>query len=460
MGLLPAADAQTRREAGRAERQVVARSEHAVWAPPAERPDPVDVLERQAAQRVPEFVPIRYGRMAVSPFSFYRGGAAIMAWDLAHTPTTALRVQACGDAHLLNFGVFAAPDRQLVFDLNDFDETLPAPFEWDLKRLAASFVIAARDNAFTRADQRDLAQTAVHEYQRLLAAFVPMPFLDVWYERFDADSLQAQLAANADGKVVARFEKQLTKAQRRTSLGALARFAERSGDGYRIKPDPPLIVPVPPEALAELEPVIRQGFADYGASLSPERRMVLSRYHFVDFARKVVGVGSVGTEAYMLLLMGNGDGDPLFLQLKQAQESVLAPYAGASTYEQQGERVVHGQRIMQAASDTFLGWFVGTGAAGRHFYLRQLRDMKGSADVSAMTPHGMKLYARACGATLARAHARSGDVAQLSGYVGTSTKFADAVTEFAVAYADQNERDYEALLAAEADGRVTIERGV
>lgn len=449
-----------RRDAGRAERDAVPREAHAVWAPPADRPDPVAVLERQAAARVPELVPIRYGRMAVSPFTFYRGGAAIMAWDLAHTPTTSLRVQACGDAHLLNFGVFAAPDRRLVFDLNDFDETLPAPFEWDVKRLAASFVIAARDNGFTRTQQREVTRTAVREYQRLMAEFVPLPFLDVWYARLDADTLQEELSAGAGDKLVSRMEKQLTRAQRRTSLGALARFAEQTAEGYRIKPDPPVVVPVPAEQIEALEPIITQAFADYGATLSPERRIVLSRYSFVDFARKVVGVGSVGTEAYMLLLMGNGDRDPLFLQLKEAQESVLAAHAGASEYEQQGERVVQGQRIMQAASDAFLGWFVGAGEARRHFYMRQLRDMKGSADIASMTPQALGLYARACGGTLARAHARSGDVARLSGYVGTGARFAAAIEEFAVAYADQNERDHEALMAAEADGRIVVERGV
>lgn len=455
-----APQAAARREAGRAERERVPREAHAGWTAPVDRPDPVEVLEGQAATRVPELVPIRYGRMLVSPFTFFRGGAAIMAWDLAHTPTTSLRLQICGDAHLMNFGVFAAPDRRLVFDLNDFDETLPGPFEWDLKRLAASFVIAARDNGFDAADQRAAAREAVREYQRVMTERAPMPFLDAWYERLDVDRVGELLESGASEKINSRFRKNIAKAQSRTSLGALERFAEFDGAGYRIKPDPPVVVPFSPQEIAAAQRIITRAFEDYGASMTPDRRLVLRRYELADFARKVVGVGSVGTEAFMLLLMGNGHGDPLFLQLKEAQESVLAPYAGASEYAKHGERVVQGQRIMQAASDVFLGWFVGTGRKRRHFYMRQLRDMKGSADVARMTPDVLRLYARACGGTLARAHGRSGDAAELSGYVGTGAKFAGAIEEFAVAYADQNELDHAALLAAEADGRIVVERGV
>ena len=442
---------------GKELRKAVPREEHASWRAPADRPDPVEVLKAQDATRVPDLVPIRHGRMLVSAFTFFRGAAAIMAWDLAHTPTTSLTVQSCGDAHLMNFGVFAAPDRRLVFDLNDFDETLPAPFEWDLKRLAASFVIAARDNGFAGRDQRAAARAAVSEYQRVMAAFVQMPFLDVWYTRVDADRLLELLAPTASKKGLSQARKGIAKAQRRTSLGALKRFAAKVEGGFRIKPDPPVVVPIPRDQLAASEALIRRAYGDYGATLSPERRIVLSRYHFADFARKVVGVGSVGTEAYMLLLMGERDDDPLFLQLKEAQESVLSPYAGASEYDQDGERVVQGQRIMQAASDSFLGWLT---VSGKDFYVRQLRDMKGSADVAVMNPKGLRDYARVCGATLARAHARSGQVGQLSGYIGKGAPFARAIEEFAVAYADQNELDYQALLAAERDGRITVERGV
>jgi uncharacterized protein (DUF2252 family) len=441
---------------GRELRKAVPREEHAGWRAPEDRPDPVEVLKAQDATRVPDLVPIRHGRMLVSPFTFFRGTAAIMAWDLAHTPTTSLTVQACGDAHLMNFGVFAAPDRRLVFDLNDFDETLPAPFEWDLKRLAASVVIAARDNGFAERDQRAAARATVSEYQRVMAAFVKMPFLDVWYTRIDAEGLLDRLAPTASKKGLSEARKGIAKAQRRTSLGALKRFAVKVDGAFRIKPDPPVVVPIRPDQLVASESMIRGAFDDYGATLSPERRIVLSRYHFADFARKVVGVGSVGTEEYMLLLMGERDDDPLFLQLKEAQESVLAPYAGASEYEQNGERVVEGQRIMQTASDSFLGW---VSVAGKDFYVRQLRDMKGSVDV-AMNPKDLRDYARVCGATLARGHARSGPVGHLSGYIGKGAPFARALEEFAVAYADQNERDYQALLDAERDGRISVERGV
>ena len=442
---------------GKEMRQTVPREEHAGWRAPKDRPDPVHVLEEQDATREPELVPIRHGRMLVSAFTFFRGTAAIMAWDLAHTPTTSLTVQACGDAHLSNFGVFAAPDRRLVFDLNDFDETLPAPFEWDLKRLAASFVVAARDSEFADRDQRAAARAAVSEYQHMMAEFVKMPFLDVWYTRIDVDRLLELLAPTTRKKGLSRVRKGIAKAQSKTSLGALARFAEKVDGAFRIKPDPPVVVPITPDQLAASEALIRRAFADYGATLSPERRIVLSRYHYADFARKVVGVGSVGTEAFMLLLMGERDDDPLFLQLKEAQESVLAPYAGASEYDQHGERVVQGQRIMQAASDSFLGWLA---ASGKDYYVRQLRDMKGSVDVATLDPKGLRTYARVCGATLARAHARSGQVGQLSGYVGKGAPFARAIEEFAVAYADQNEHDYQALLDAERDGRIAVERGV
>ncbi len=300
---------------------------------------------------MPELVPIRHGRMIVSPFTFYRGGAAIMAWDLSRTPTTGLRVQCCGDAHLSNFGMFAAPDRRLVFDLNDFDETLPAPFEWDVKRLVASLVVAARNNGHRPKEQRAAARATAAAYRTTMAEAARMRFLDVWYARIDADTLLAELTATEAKSA----QKTLAKAHTRTSLGSLAKFAQRVNGGYRIKQQPPLIVRPPEESYGDFEQIIRQGLTDYARSLAPDRRVVLDHYHYEDFARKVVGVGSVGTEAFMLLLVGDREDDPLFLQIKQASASALAPYAGASQYEHQGERVVQGQRLMQSASDAFLG---------------------------------------------------------------------------------------------------------
>jgi len=444
---------------GRALREGVPREAHAGRAVPEGRRDPVDILQEQAKTRIPELVPVRYGRMAMSPFAFFRGAAAVMAADLASTPTTPLRVQSCGDAHLVNFGVFAAPDRRLVFDLNDFDETLQAPFEWDVKRLTASMVVAARDNGFRRRDQRAAARAAVRSYQRVLAEFTHLGFLDAWYARIDIDPLVDSARAKGRRRRADATAKEVAKAQRRTSLGSLARFAEEVDGGYRIKAAPPVIVPVAEERREAVRKLVEKALDRYVTTLSAERRMVVGHYRFVDIARKVSGVGSVGTDGYMVLLMGERDDDPLFLQFKEAQESVLAPYAGPSEHASQGERVVHGQRIMQAASDSFLGWYDATRPT-RHFYARQLRDMKGSAEVATMSPRGLERYGRLCGACLARAHARSDQIARLSGYVGTGKRFAEAIEEFALAYADQNERDHQALLAAERDGRVKVERGV
>ena len=445
---------------GRAERESVPLEAHGEWAAPADRPDPVGILEAQNATRVPELVPIRHGRMIVSPFTFYRGSAAIMAWDLSRTPTTGLRVQCCGDAHLSNFGIFAAPDRQLVFDLNDFDETLPAPFEWDVKRLVASFVVAARGNGHRRKEQRAAARAAAAAYRTTMAKAATMRFLDVWYTRFDADKLIAELAATTDKAAIKSARKVLAKAQKKTSLGSLAKFAERVDGGYRIKQVPPVIVR-PPETMSdEFEQIIHQGLADYARSLTPDRRVVLDHYHYADFARKVVGVGSVGTEALMVLLMGDLEDDPLFLQIKEATTSVLAPYAGDSEYAHQGERVVHGQRLMQAASDAFLGWVTGTGAGRREFYVRQLRDKKGSAEVELMPPARLATYGELCGATLARAHARTGDAAKITGYLGDDDTFDRALERFAVAYADQNDADYAAFTEAADEQRIEVQRGV
>ncbi len=445
---------------GRAEREAVPLEAHSEWAMPDDRPDPVGILEAQDATRVPELVPIRHGRMIVSPFTFYRGSAAIMASDLSRTPTTGLRVQGCGDAHLSNFGVFAAPDRQLVFDLNDFDETLPAPFEWDLKRLVASVVVGARGNGHRRKDQRAAARATAAAYRTTIATAARMRFLDIWYTRFDAEKVIAELAPRADKASIKSAKKALAKAQTRTSLGSLEKFAERVDGGYRIKEQPPVIVRPPDTEAESFEQVVQQGLTDYSRTLAPDRRVVLDHYHYTDFARKVVGVGSVGTEALMVLLMGDREDDPLFLQIKEATASVLAPYAGASEYEHQGERVVHGQRLMQAASDAFLGWVTGTGANKREFYVRQLRDKKGSAVVELMPPERLALYGELCGTTLARAHARTGDAAKITGYLGDDDTFDRAIEAFADAYADQNDADYAAFTDAADDHRIEVEHGV
>ena len=449
-----------RMQEGRAERDQVPLEAHAEWMAPPDRPDPVGILQEQDATRVPDLVPIRHGRMIVSPFTFYRGGAGIMAWDLSRTPTTGLRVQCCGDAHLSNFGVFAAPDRHLVFDVNDFDETLPAPFEWDVKRLVASIVIAARDNGHRRKEQRAAARAAAASYRTIMARAAGMRYLDVWYARVDVDQLFAELTPTADKATMKAAEKNLAKARRKTSLGSLEKFAERVDGGYRIRQQPPVIVRPPELMHADAEAIVRQGLIDYAQTLTPDRRVVLNRYHYEDFARKVVGVGSVGTEAFMILLMGDREDDPLFLQIKEATTSVLAPFAGASEYDHPGERVVQGQRLMQAASDAFLGWVTGSGEQHRGFYVRQLRDMKGSAVVEGMPPERLARYGEICGGTLARAHARTGDAAKISGYLGDDDTFDRALEEFGGLYADQNDIDYAAFVKAADEQRIAVERGV
>jgi uncharacterized protein (DUF2252 family) len=450
------------RAKGRERRTSVPRSSHAQWAPPADRPDPVAVLEEQARTRVPDLIPIRYGRMIASPFSYFRGAAAPMAWDLAHTPTTDIRVQACGDAHLLNFGMYAAPDRRLVFDVNDFDETLPAPFEWDVKRLAASFAVAARDNGYRRKEQRAAARTAAEAYRTTMARAAGMRFLEVWYARVDADNALAELSGRNDKATVNAVQKGLAKARKRTSLGSLSKFAQQVDGGYRIREQPPVIARPSAAIYGDVEQIVRQGLADYARSLSPERRLVLDHYHYVDFARKVVGVGSVGTEAFMVLLMGDRDDDPLFLQVKEAQPSVLERFLGSSTYSHHGERVVAGQRLMQAATDIFLGWqrIKGLDGETRDYYVRQFHDWKGSADVETLLEPGAALYARICGATLARAHARWGDRIAIASYLGKGETFDRAIADFSAAYADQNERDYAAFAAAVDSGRLAARTGV
>ncbi len=453
------------RRRGRDQRKVAARSSHAQWDPPADRPDPVAILEEQARTRVPDLVPIRYGRMSASPFAYFRGAAAPMAWDLAHTPTSGIRVQACGDAHLLNFGMFAAPDRRLVFDVNDFDETLPAPFEWDVKRLAASFAVAARDKEFSERDGRTAARVAVHSYRTEMANYAAMRFLKVWYSRIDVDEVTALFDALQPKSAVRRRRRDIADAHRRTSLKAFLKMCDQVEGQYRIRPAHPVIVRFPIERHPEILEELRHAIALYQETMQADRSEVLSRYYFGDFARKVVGVGSVGTEAFILLLLGDRADEPLFLQLKEAQESVLAPFAGKSEFKHQGERVVRGQQLTQAASDPFLGWTTGTGTIGagsksrrrgssKDYYVRQLRDMKGSMSVSLMDPHQLSYYGRLCGWALARAHARTGRATLISGYLGGSDDFDNAVADFAVGYAEQNERDYRRLLEAVSSAEI------
>jgi len=445
------------RAKGRERRSSVSRSSHAQWAPPADRPDPVAVLEEQARTRVPDLIPIRYGRMIASPFSYFRGAAAPMAWDLAHTPTTDIRVQACGDAHLLNFGMYAAPDRRLVFDVNDFDETLPAPFEWDVKRLAASFAVAARDHGYKDRDAHTAARLTVRSYRTKMASYAAMRFVDVWYSRIDIDEVNRLFDVLQPRAAVRRRHRDIAQARRRTSQRAFLKMCDQVQGQYCIRSAPPVIVRFPVEGYPGVLDELRGAIAQYRQTLEADLREVLRHYYFGDFARKVVGVGSVGTEAFVVLLIGDRADEPLFLQVKEAQESVLAPYAGPGEYQHQGERVVMGQRLTQAATDPFLGWTTGIGTSGttlKHYYVRQLRDMKGSMSVPLMDPLQLDYYGRLCGWALARAHARTGRATMISGYLGMSEKFDHVIADFAVAYADQNEQDYQRLRQAVAAGRV------
>ena len=441
--------------AGRARRKEAPRASHAAFEPASDRQDPVSVLEEQAKTRLQDLVPIRYGRMAVSPFTFLRGAAAVMAADLAGTPSSGLRVEACGDCHLSNFGIFATPERNLVFDLNDFDETLPAPFEWDVKRLAASIVVAGRSVGFSKKQCDAAARACAEWYRTKMIGFAPMGYLDIWYSRIDVAALMAALPLTR--RQTKTVEKTVAKAQTRTSLGSLAKFAEKTNGSYRIKDAPPLIqhLDVP-----DIDELIESAFVQMKESLADDRKRLLERYEFVDIALKVVGVGSVGTRAFMVLMIGKGDDDPLFLQFKEAQGSVLEPYAGASEYSHHGERVVCGQRLSQAASDLFLGWVNGPRDETIHYYFRQLRDMKGSFEIEESIPQGFVLYAQVCGAALARAHARSGDAATIAGYLGSRDTFDRAIVEFAEAYADQTERDHAALTEAIKSGRIEAQEGI
>jgi uncharacterized protein (DUF2252 family) len=422
-----------RAQAGRALRKAVPRSSHAAWDP-AGRPSPLTLLEETDRHRVPELVPIRAARMRASPFAFLRGAPAVMARDLATTPVTGITVQACGDAHLLNFGLFATPERNLSFGLNDFDETLPGPWEWDVKRLATSLVVAGRTVGFAPAVCRRAALAAVRVYREQLARYAGMRLLEVWYSRVDA----AALVARSRGRRRRAVEERLDRAEHHTNLDALPRLTEPVGGSRRFLEDPPLLTHV-----AECdERWTAAVLASYRATLPDERRRLLERYRPHDAARKVVGVGSVGTRCYVVLLLGDRHDDPLLLQVKQATRSVLEPYAGRSRYRHHGRRVVNGQRLLQTASDIFLGW---AGDGTGHYYVRQLWDMKGSVDIEAMAPGDLVAYARLCGWVLARAHARSGDAAAISGYLGSGDRFDRAVAAFAEAYADQTEADHAAF---------------
>jgi len=452
---------------GKAARKEVPRSRHAVFAPPAHRTDPIELLERQAETRVPELVPIRYGRMLVSPFTFYRGAALIMASDLADTPRSGMTVQCCGDAHLSNFGVFASPERQLVFDINDFDETLPGPWEWDVKRLAVSMLIAAQYNEFPAKNQERIVLDTVAEYRAAMAQFAAMKNLDVWYAHLDVATTMEELGPQFTPKQVKRTEKTLAKARTRDSMSAFSKLTHEVDGQPRIVSEPPLIVPA--DELAEgqereeMLDGLRELVRSYRATLQHDRRVLLERFELVDLARKVVGVGSVGTRAWIALMLGRDQQDPLFLQLKEAEASVLEEFLGPSEFDNHGERVVAGQRLMQAASDIFLGWLHVESPLDnqeRDFYGRQLKDWKGSAEVEQMVPSGMAQYGKLCGWTLARSHARSGDRIAIASYLGRGDTFDRAILDFSRAYAEQNERDYRELQKAVKSGRVVAETGL
>jgi uncharacterized protein (DUF2252 family) len=465
-----------RRAQGKEARDQTPPSSHAGWAPATDRPDPVGLLEEQNLTREPDLVPVRHGRMLVSPFTFYRGAAKIMAADLADTPTAGLKVQLCGDAHLSNFGVFASPERRLLFDLNDFDETLPGPFEYDVKRLAASFTIAARNNGFTKADTKAVTQGSVAAYREAMAGFAAMGTMEVWYAHLDeeelmqgvrsaaAESSRTKKERKAAKRAEKTAEKAAAKARTRDSLQALSKLGEVVDGRYRIVSQPPIVVPMRELAATyglsaeEVERGLHEQFRAYRATLQDDRRRLLERFELVDVARKVVGVGSVGTRAFIGLLQGRDQQDPLFLQVKEATASVLEGHLPKSRYKQHGQRVVDGQRMMQAASDIYLGWTRGVDV-NRHFYWRQLRDMKGSAEVEAMAPLGLRFYAGICGWTLARAHARSGDPVAIAAYLGEGDQFDRSISDFAKRYADQNELEYQAFAEAIRSGQLEALEG-
>ena len=452
---------------GKAARREVPRSSHAVFEPSPRRSDPIELLERQAQARIPELVPIRYGRMLVSPFAFYRGAALIMAADLAHTPDSGLGVQCCGDAHLSNFGIFASPERRLVFDINDFDETLPGPWEWDIKRLATSMLIAAQDNGYPTQEQDQVVTSTVAAYRSAMERFATMNTLEVWYARVDVEATLEQLRAGLRPRNIRHTRRTVARARTREGMCAFSKLTSIVDGRAQIVANPPLIVPIAQLAddrdqadlFAQLHALLRS----YRSTLVYDRRVLVEQFRLADFARKVVGVGSVGTRAWIALMLGRDDSDPLFLQMKEAGPSVLEEFAAPSEFESHGQRVVAGQRVMQALSDMFLGWVhaeAGLDNRERDFYVRQLRDWQGSADVERMDHRGMAEYGCLCGWTLARAHARSGDRVAIAAYLGSGDSFDRALLEFARSYATQNEHDYKALAAAVQSGRITAHRGL
>jgi uncharacterized protein (DUF2252 family) len=448
---------------GKAARAEVGRSALGDWAPPAERRDPVELLEEQAATRVQELVPIRYGRMLVSPFMFFRGAAYLMASDLAGDPRTGLQVQLCGDAHLSNFGMYAAPDRRLVFGVNDFDETLPGPFEWDLKRLVASFAVAARDRGFDAKQRKVINLTATRAYREAMKSFASMDILTEWYARIDVDDVVQLIGKQANKKQMKKVDHVVAKTQSKDSLKAFAKLTHLVDGKPRITNDPPLIVPIEdlvgPGEQSGLDESLRDLFRSYQETLQDDRRRLLDRFRYLHAARKVVGVGSVGTSDYIVLLLGRDESSPLFLQIKEAEASVLEPFIGKSTLPQHGQRVVEGQRLLQAASDIMLGWLRATDRDGveRDFYVRQLWDSKGSAPIEIMDPEALAKYAEICAWSLAKGHARSGDALAISSYLGASDAVDQALVSFGETYAEQNDLDYKALKAAAESGHVTAD---
>jgi uncharacterized protein (DUF2252 family) len=451
---------------GKAARNEVPRASHAAYEPGPSRRDPVDLLESQAASRVPDLVPIRYGRMLVSPFTFYRGAALLMAADLAGTPRSGITTQVCGDAHLMNFGVFGSPERRLVFGINDFDETFPGPWEWDVKRLAASFAIAGRDNGYSTKERKKVLLALMAEYRTAMRQFADATNLSVWYAHIDIEDLLPRISGEVDAAARKRTEANLAKARTRDSMQALSKLTTVVDGERRIISDPPLIQPIEEVFTGQehdnvLE-VIRGLLRGYRSTLQTDRRHLLEQFNLIHVARKVVGVGSVGSRSWILLMFGRDDSDPLFLQAKEAQASVLEEFVGTTRPGPHGARVVHGQHLMEANSDIFLGYQTAHGLDGidRDYYIRQLRDWKGAAIVETMTSASMAVYARICAWTLARAHARSGDRIAIAAYLGGNDAFDHAIAEFSEAYADQNERDYDALVQAEKDGRITVLRGL
>ena len=453
---------------GKAARSEVPRASHAEWEPSSARPDPIGLLEQQAQTRVQELVPIRYGRMLVSPFTFYRGAALIMASDLAATPRTGVSVQLCGDAHLSNFGIFGTPERNMMFDVNDFDETHPGPWEWDVKRLAASLVVAGRDRGYSAKQYGAVVRAAVAEYRTAMREFAAKTNLEVWYAHLDIEKTVADYGSELTGKQLAKADTTIAKARTKDSLQSFAKLTHLVDGKPRIISDPPLIVPLEElfdgRGWDDLEQELRGLFRDYRRTLTNDRRRLLEQYDLAHLARKVVGVGSVGTRAWIALFLGRDEGDPLFLQVKEAEASVLEPFLGRSEYRDSGQRVVAGQRLMQSASDMFLGWKrIASGSLDgrRHdYYVRQLHDWKGSADIETMKPSGMVAYSRLCAWTLAQAHARSGDRIAIASYLGSGDVFDRAITTFSEAYADQNERDYAALVDAVNSGRLEAQTGL